>query len=80
MLLVFLKHLDAQLGLLAEDAIELSDAWKRLCVLTGRHVEFDLDTRTVTGTCRGIEDDGTLAIQTQHGIERLINGSLVGAD
>ncbi len=41
---------------------ELSGAWRRRCILTGRTVAVSAGTNTTVGVCQGIDDQGALLL------------------
>lgn len=53
---------------------ELRNRWRERCLLTGRDVQVKLGGRTVEGTCRGIDEEGALVVDTAHGVERCLAG------
>lgn len=48
--------------------------WRDRCLLTGRIVTIHDGARTISGTCRGIEDDGSLLLETEAGPQRYYGG------
>ncbi|REJ94827.1 MAG: biotin--[acetyl-CoA-carboxylase] ligase [Planctomycetota bacterium] len=73
-LVAILQRLETDLSLLAHSSSVLAERWRSLCLLTGRSVTLNDGTRAVTGTCRGIEDDGALLIETIAGPMRYYGG------
>ncbi len=69
-----LSGMEMRLAQLATHDARLSSAWQALCVLRGRHVEIDLGTRQIAGSCAGTDLDGALLIQTASGQERVYGG------
>lgn len=67
-------------GIAAEFAgIERADPdrgsrWRKRCLLSGRVVTLHDGVRTVSGTCRGIEDDGALLLETPAGPQAFYGG------
>ncbi|QDV41439.1 Bifunctional ligase/repressor BirA [Stieleria neptunia] len=55
---------------------ELRTMWRERCLLTNRTVQVDLGTRTVSGRCRGINDEGALVIETPTGLEPCYAGTV----
>lgn len=76
-----LRHLETDLRALAaggDDAANLRSRWRQRCLLTGRTVTVDDDTRQSIGTAVGIDDDGALLLQTEAGVQRLVGGTVTG--
>jgi BirA family biotin operon repressor/biotin-[acetyl-CoA-carboxylase] ligase len=55
---------------------QLTQAWQDLCWLSQRRVEATANGKRIDGVCRGIADDGTLAIETPLGIHYIHSGSV----
>ena len=43
---------------------EVIAGWRQRCFLTGKRIEIDNGTRQTAGSCRGIDDNGALLIET----------------
>ncbi|MFV0446448.1 MAG: biotin--[acetyl-CoA-carboxylase] ligase [Planctomycetaceae bacterium] len=69
-----LVEIEQLLTELAVDSPGLATEWRRHCLLTGRSVVIADSTRTIAGTCLGLDDDGALRVQTGHSVERLFSG------
>ena len=50
--------------------------WSQRCLLTAREVQLSAGTASVRGTCRGIDEEGQLLIETARGYERRIAGTV----
>lgn len=53
------------------------DAYRRRCVLDGRTVQVASGPRIITGRCLGIDESGSLALQTETGREEIASGSIL---
>jgi len=69
-----LECLDADLHQLAYAPQVLIDRWRRCCYLTGKSVAVTDVERVMSGACLGLEDDGSLLIQTEAGPQRCFAG------
>lgn len=69
-----LHRLEADLARLDAGFGELLADWRRRCLLSGRCVTLHDGTRSVTGTCLGFDDDGSLLLQTLAGPRRYRSG------
>ncbi|MCG8584364.1 MAG: biotin--[acetyl-CoA-carboxylase] ligase [Pirellulales bacterium] len=75
-----------QLGQVLEADFLQQDGWlddyRDRCVLTGRNISVESAAGQITGECRGVDEDGALVILSEHGVERVVTGSVVdiGAD
>jgi BirA family biotin operon repressor/biotin-[acetyl-CoA-carboxylase] ligase len=78
-LIAWLDRFAGNLGRLAADDPALPLGWQSRCVLSGRTIELLAGDRLVRGTCRGIDTDGALLLETAAGPERLYAGVLVRA-
>ena len=74
LLVEILKHLETQYQALASDTSDLRDQWQQRCMLSGRAVRVDTGGTVCTGTCRGIDLDGALQVETPSGMSRLHSG------
>ena len=52
----------------------LVERWRERCYLTGKSVSVTDVERTMSGACLGLEDDGSLLIQTEAGPQRCYAG------
>ncbi len=50
--------------------------WTPRCYLSGKRVQLTAGEASVSGLCRGIDDDGCLLIETASGLERRIAGTV----
>lgn len=73
-LVALLRRIDHDLSALAAADPGLPNRWRRLCYLTGRSVAVNDGTRSIAGTCLGIDDDGALRLQTEAGPRRFFGG------
>jgi BirA family biotin operon repressor/biotin-[acetyl-CoA-carboxylase] ligase len=73
-LIAILQRLDADLAALGVSDTGLPARWRRLCLLSGRSVALHDGTRSIAGTCLGIDDDGALLLQTEAGPRRFFGG------
>ena len=73
-LLGILKSLETDLLRLEARFDSLLSNWRRRCLLSGRSVTLNDGTRSVTGTCLGFDDDGSLLLQTVAGPRRYRSG------
>ena len=51
--------------------------FRRRCILDGRTIQVSTGTRLLTGRCLGIDDSGSLVLQTESGREEVASGSVV---
>jgi BirA family transcriptional regulator, biotin operon repressor / biotin---[acetyl-CoA-carboxylase] ligase len=51
--------------------------FRRRCILDGRTVQVSSGSRLITGRCLGIDDSGSLVLQTESGREAIASGSVV---
>ena len=51
--------------------------FRRRCILDGRTIQVSSGARLITGRCLGIDDDGSLLLQTENGREEIASGSVV---
>jgi BirA family biotin operon repressor/biotin-[acetyl-CoA-carboxylase] ligase len=76
-LIAWLNRFADRLHALAIADPGLPHRWQSLCALSGKMVELQSGNRAIRGTCRGIDTDGALLIDTPAGRERLHAGVLV---
>lgn len=69
-----LEQLNADLEMLAHSPQSLVVRWRQRCYLTGKAVAVTDVERTMSGACLGLEDDGSLLIQTEAGPQRCYAG------
>lgn len=74
LLVSVLQHLEADLALVDAQLQNLLERWRRRCILTGRCVTLHDGTRSIAGTCLGLDDDGSLLLQTLAGPRRFRSG------
>ncbi len=79
LLIAWLNRFAGHLGALAVGDPALPARWQSLCALSGKDVELQSGNRQVRGTCRGIDTDGALLVDTETGPQRLYAGVLVRA-
>jgi len=51
--------------------------FRRRCVLDGRTIQVSSGPRLITGRCLGIDDSGSLVLQTESGREEIASGSVM---
>ena len=51
--------------------------FRRRCILDGRTIQVSSGPRLITGRCLGIDDNGSLILQTENGREEIASGSVV---
>jgi BirA family biotin operon repressor/biotin-[acetyl-CoA-carboxylase] ligase len=59
---------------LRAESVNLVDHWRAYHVLQNRPVQIDTYNGIVRGTCRGIDRDGALLVETPTGIHRCLGG------
>ncbi len=69
-----LNSLETELRALAACDTALPERWRSRCVLRGRHVQIETETRKSMGICQGIDSDGAIILQTQSGTQRIFSG------
>jgi BirA family biotin operon repressor/biotin-[acetyl-CoA-carboxylase] ligase len=74
LLIRILQELAQHLDQLETGTLELSDCWRRLCMLHGRTLCVESGGRRLIGVCQGIDDAGALLLQTEGGLERCFAG------
>ena len=74
LLIGILQQLQTDLDRLETDFASVLAEWRRRCLLTGRCATLHDGTRTITGTCLGYDDDGSLLLQTVAGPRRFRSG------
>lgn len=65
---------------LAQRPTDLAARWRQLCVLRSRIVTVASGDEIVSGRCGGIEDDGSLIIETVDGAQRCYAGVVRSID
>jgi BirA family biotin operon repressor/biotin-[acetyl-CoA-carboxylase] ligase len=73
-LVAVLRQIEHYLALLAEGSPELATAWQARCALRGKTVEIRSGTRTTTGVCQGIDEEGALVLLSEAGPTRVFGG------
>lgn len=76
-LVALLQHLEQQLRLLASPGDDLPERWNAYCGLSGRVVTIHDGEREITGLCHGIDVAGTLLLQNETTLHRVVAGSVV---
>ena len=76
LLIQLLKTLERQLRQLAEGSEQLISSYRQHCYLTGKTVCIENGTTTALGSCLGIDDDGSIRLQTEIGEKRFFAGSV----
>lgn len=52
-------------------------AFRRRCILDGSAIQVATGPRVITGRCQGIDERGSLVLQTENGREQIASGSVV---
>lgn len=68
----FMHHYAA----LAQGDLALAHQWQEWCMLTGSQVRVETGQRKTEGVCGGIADNGALLIDTPHGREQCLSGTV----
>ncbi|MGI8978174.1 MAG: biotin--[acetyl-CoA-carboxylase] ligase [Pirellulaceae bacterium] len=53
-----------------------ANEFRRRCILDGRTIQVSSGPRLITGRCLGIDDGGSLILQTERGREEIASGSV----
>lgn len=69
-----LRWIETDLSAIAAHDSRIFARWRRRCLLSGRSVVLSDGTRSIGGTCLGIDDDGALLLQTEAGPQRFFGG------
>ncbi len=75
-LVACLNHLEQRMDDLSRDHKTLLDQWRAYCLLTGRQVTIDMYGTVIQGTCRGIDADGALIVQSPTQTHRCLGGMI----
>ncbi len=75
-LIELMARLDDGLQQLADRPQSIARAADGLCLQHGEELTVVTAGRTLTGTCRGIHDDGALLLATANGVQRIYSGAL----
>lgn len=77
-LLSLLKSLQSRWQELGQSGFAAQAAeFRRRCILDGRTIQVSSGPRLITGRCLGIDDAGSLLLQTENGREEIATGSVV---
>jgi BirA family biotin operon repressor/biotin-[acetyl-CoA-carboxylase] ligase len=57
-----------------EGFVAFRDAWVALDSLHGRPARVLLADAVIVGTARGVDREGALLLETEHGIQRFVSG------
>jgi BirA family biotin operon repressor/biotin-[acetyl-CoA-carboxylase] ligase len=76
LLLAVLTGLQDGLAQLAHRPASIARAADGLCLQHGEELTVVTGGRAVTGTCRGIDDDGALLLAAPGGVQRIYSGAL----
>ena len=60
----------------AHSLAPFAESWRERDALRDREISVTMGSETTVGTCRGIDSDGALLLETPHGIERVIGGDI----
>jgi BirA family transcriptional regulator, biotin operon repressor / biotin---[acetyl-CoA-carboxylase] ligase len=69
-----LRQLDREFDLLRRRPQEVAGRANALCLQRGQTLSLRWDTRTISGRCRGIADDGAILLETPTGAEPFYSG------
>ena len=69
-----LQGMERRLDELRADSTGLIDQWRAYHLLHDRAVEIDTYHEILRGTCRGIDHDGALLVETPEGLHRCLGG------
>lgn len=61
---------------LAADDIDFPNLWRTKCLLTGSRISVTIGDTVRMGICRGLAADGTLLLETTHGVESVLAGTV----
>ena len=73
-LIAILRRLENLLWQLKDQPAEITRLAHRFCLQRGQELTIDRDARAVTGTCAGIDVDGSLLLQTPAGVQKIYSG------
>jgi BirA family biotin operon repressor/biotin-[acetyl-CoA-carboxylase] ligase len=76
-LIALVAELIEQLPTIAATPPAVVERWSNYCMLTGRVVEIETLAANVEGLCQGIDEDGSLVLQSSAGRRRCIAGTVV---
>lgn len=79
-LIAILRRFAQNAASLAAGTPDLPVRWRNRCALAGRIVEIQAGEQRVAGTCREIDDEGALVLETAAGRRRLFGGSVVSVE
>ncbi len=71
-----LQQLQRQLDRLANHDPALPADWQQRSALNGRTLEVVTEKRSYRGTCQGIDEQGSLTLKTEDGLEQLFSGQV----
>lgn len=74
LLVALLIRLEQRLESLSSRDPQLAARWEQFSILRGRTVDIESHSRTVSGVCQGIDEEGGLLLRTSSGIERIVDG------
>ncbi len=66
----------AWLQRLAAGEIDFPTLWRTKCYLTGHQVTVSQGPETLSGTCLGLDRDGTLLLESDGGVQRILAGTI----
>ena len=73
-LISVLHELERQFNWLSDDASRVRELWRHYDLLLGRSLTIGDERHIATGTATGIDDDGSLLLQTESGLQRMYGG------
>jgi len=75
-LTVLISRWEFWLKQLAAGEIDFPTIWRPKCYLTGHRVTITVGDASQTGTCLGLDPDGVLLLETPHGVQRILAGTV----
>lgn len=75
-LALLLPRWNAWLRRLALGEVDFSRVWKPRCYLADQRVMVSVGSESQSGLCRGLDLDGALLLETPHGIQRILAGTV----
>lgn len=79
-LVEILHSLERHLALIGKDAQSLARLADEFCLQKGRRLTLEHDGQSITGKCAGIEQDGSLILETAQGPQHFLSGSVVAME
>ncbi len=79
-LIAVLGQFERRLQMLHGGDPSLVSDWQRRSILDGRRVSVQLGEKQISGTCRGINPQGALLIETPRGVEPMFAGTVTAIE